>query len=85
MGVHGHMTLHFVPSSLLLAPGLELSRGSTWVGTAREMEMWGTGIGHPKIRLFGMRIILGWLLLKTADLRETLKSRLPFVKRHLHL
>ena len=39
------------------------------------------------VRLFGMRIILGWLLLKAADMRETLKSRtyLPFVKRHLHL
>ena len=33
-----------------------------------------------------MRIILGWLLLKTADGKEALRSRiyLPFVKRHLH-
>ena len=34
-------------------------------------EVWGTGIGHPKICLFGMRIIWAWLLLKTADMRET--------------
>ena len=51
------------------------------------LVLWGTGIGHPKICLFGMRIILGWLLLKTVDRKETLNSRiyLPFVKRHLHL
>ena len=44
--------------------------------------VWGIGIGHPKIRLFDMRIILGLLLFKTADMRETLKNRiyLPFVR-----
>ena len=35
--------------------------------------LWGTGLGHPKICLFGMRIILGWLLLKTEDRKETEK------------
>ena len=34
-----------------------------------------------------MRIILGWLLLKTADGKEPLRSGicLPFDERHLHL
>ena len=34
-----------------------------------------------------MRIILGWLLLKAADRKETLKGGicLPFDERHLHL
>ena len=45
------------------------SKSATWAKT-----LWGTGIGHPKIYLFGMKIILGWLLLKTADMSETLKS-----------
>ena len=44
--------------------------------------MWGIRIGHPKMSLFGMRIVWGWLLLKTTDRKETLKSRiyLPFVR-----
>ena len=33
--------------------------------------MWGIGIGHHKICLFGISIILGWLLLKTAGRKET--------------
>ena len=34
-----------------------------------------------------MRIILGWLLLKTIDRKEALRSGicLPFDERHLHL
>ena len=41
----------------------------------------------PQDISLGVRIILAWLLSKTGDRKETLKSRiyLPFVKRHLHL
>ena len=45
-----------------------------------------TGPQFPHLFLM-MRIILGWLLLKTADEKEALRSGicLPFDERHLHL
>ena len=46
----------------------------------------GPGIGHPKICLFGIRIIWGWSLLINWD-REggSEEWNLPFVRTHLHL
>ena len=47
--------------------------------------LWGIGIGHPKICLFGMRILLGWLLLRTADMGEALTSRILLFARDIYI
>ena len=43
------------------------------LGVVQEKELWAIRIGHLKMCLFGMRVLLGWLLLRTADMRETEK------------
>lgn len=53
-------------------------------GTDKIFALKGHRICHPKIGLFGIRIILGSYL-KTADTREgwKTKQKLPFDKKHL--
>ena len=51
-----------------------------------DMFLWGPEVGHPKICLFGIRIIWDWLLLINWD-REggSEEWNVPFLRTHLHL
>ena len=61
---------HIPNGSLIITISL---KATLPISSLLPTPLWGTGIGHPKIHLFGMRNILSWLLLKTADGKETEK------------